>query len=654
MSRLTSSVCLATMTAALVTPVPSSAGATVTPSWAAVVTVATGDIDPDSVRIGGSTAAWRVLQGETWNVKASRLAPDRSWGDPVTLSAAGAPAEAPTTNDPGDFVVWRELEDGHWLIKSRHFDGAAWSPAQTLSTDGTDAAEPAIYSAESCDYECNWTEFVLFRELEAGSWLVKIVRLLGSEALTPAGTISTIGHDTRDLRVTDYGAIWSEFDGANWRARALPIYEGDWEVSDVQTVSPAGKDIDQPELTRHSIAVWRSLDGAHWRARVAEKSLSTGLWKTPVTVSVPGVDVEGVTATRGPRYESDFKALLVAWRQSDGVTWRVAAAERREGSWLASTFLTADTADASMPSVFSGFFEDGYYTRVHWTEHDGTSRRATAAVFLDAGEETTQHLSSPDVGVAAGSASGQDFAAWVEGEAPARAIKLRGFDVEPPASRMSWPLERTLQTSASTTVRWQGFDDWSLMSYDVRRRTIPWNSVTLPAPEPWLTHTQATAYPARLRLGTTHCFSSRARDATGKLGNWSYEVCAIRPTDEQVIPAGALWRRKNGDGYLAGSYLEATRRGAVLRMRGLTRVCRVALLVATGPRQGRIRLTFDTDWHYGDSSRILDLRAPTYQKQQIRRLVNFDPGTCRPGTLSVRVLSEGRPVRIDGVFIGKR
>ncbi len=647
---------------------------TVTPSWAAAGTVASGDIDPDSVRISGGTATWRALQDGTWTVQAARMNPDRSWGAPVTLSAPGAATEAPTTNDPGEFVAWRELDGGHWLIKLRRFDGEAWLPAQTLSTEGTDAAEPATYFFQYSDREGTFNfRFVLFREQEAGNWLVKIRPLSDSGALPAAETISTVGRDTRELSVTEHGAIWSEFDGANWRARSLPIYDGEWTISDLRTVSPTGEDVAQPELATFTMAVWRSFDGTHWRARAAEKNLSTWAWKTPVTVSPANVDVEGVTATYGSRYFDDLGSLLVAWRQYDGATWRVAVAERRQGSWLASKFLTADTADtadASIPRAFSGFTHYGYSTRVHWTEHDGSHRRATAATFLDAEAPTTQYLSSPDIDVAAVSASGDGFgasgdglaeseggfAAWVEGAAPDRAIKLRGFDTEPPFSRVTSPRHGRLQAGPSMTVRWRADDDWSsITSHDVRWRTIPWWwSTTHPAPESWLTRTHATSRPVVLRRGRTHCFSSRARDATGKLSAWSGEKCAIRPADDRVIPAGPAWRRRGGEGYVADTYLEATRQGAVLRMGGLRRVCSLAILVATGPRQGRIRLTFDTNFDHFDTTKIIDLRTPTYLKQQIRRLVTFDGGQCLPGTLSVRVLSEGKPVRIDGVFIGKR
>jgi hypothetical protein len=358
----------------------------------------------------------------------------------------------------------------------------------------------------------------------------------------------------------------------------------------------------------------------------------------------------------GNRHFFEGRSTLAAWRQYDGATWRVAVAERRQSGWLAPVVLTSTTTDASIPKVFSGFTDNGYSTQVHWTEYDGSHRRATAATFVDAEAPTTQRLSSADVDVAAVSASGQGFAAWVEGEAPDRAIKLRGFDALPPEPQVTSPSFRRLLASPSMTVRWRADDDWSsITSHDVRWRTIPWWwSTTLPAPESWLTRTNATSHPVLLRRGRTHCFSSRARDATGKISAWSGETCATRPADDRVIPAGPAWRRKGGEGYLADTYLQATRQGAVLRMGGLRRVCSVAILVATGPGQGRIRLTFDTNWNHWDTSRIIDLRAPTYQKQQIRRLVTFDGGQCLPGTLFVRVLSEGKPVRIDGVFIGKR
>ena len=184
---------------------------------------------------------------------------------------------------------------------------------------------------------------------------------------------------------------------------------------------------------------------------------------------------------------------------------------------------------------------------------------------------------------------------------------------------------------ASVDVRWQraaytgGFGAWV---YPAGWQKIPATKATLAA--------------AR---GYTYCFAARARDKAGNTSGWSAPRCAAAALDDRSLAASAGWARTTASGYYAGTATGTTRSGATLTRTGV-QTRRVALVATRCARCGTVGIYWN-----GTLLKKVSLYAATTRRRSVLAVFTF--GGLRSGTLTVRSLTSGRPIQIDGLGLSR-
>lgn len=118
-------------------------------------------------------------------------------------------------------------------------------------------------------------------------------------------------------------------------------------------------------------------------------------------------------------------------------------------------------------------------------------------------------------------------------------------------------------------------------------------------------------------------------------------------TTSFTVPANlrtkaAGWKTRRSGGFIGGDYIETSKRDAEFSFRP-TPFREIRLLASTGPRAGIVELKIGATWHK------VNLRRTTSTKHdQIQVLDELSPR--RSGAIRVRVVSNGRPVQLDGIL----
>lgn len=226
-------------------------------------------------------------------------------------------------------------------------------------------------------------------------------------------------------------------------------------------------------------------------------------------------------------------------------------------------------------------------------------------------------------------------------------------DPEDPVVNVTNPAPSTSSSHSTTTslnhpVRWVGLDTGSgITSYDVRYRRAKWNGSfgahTLPASWQGI-DANSLAHP--LARGYTYCYSARATDASGRTGPWGTERCTIAPLDQTATQRSSGWTTRKSPAYFDGSAWSTKTRNATLTRTG-ARLTRVGVLATTCPTCGVI------DLYVGSAKigRISLARGTTTLNRKPLLLPAFG---LRSGAVRVKVVTQGRLVRLDGLFVGAR
>ncbi|MDQ3991662.1 MAG: hypothetical protein M3245_05065, partial [Actinomycetota bacterium] len=149
----------------------------------------------------------------------------------------------------------------------------------------------------------------------------------------------------------------------------------------------------------------------------------------------------------------------------------------------------------------------------------------------------------------------------------------------------------------------------------------------------------------RARPGSPLCVRVRGFDDAGGVSGWSAPACTNGMDDDRTLVRRGGWTSQFHQGYLRGSASVAARRGARLLLPG-ARGRRFALLASTCRTCGRVLVTLG-----GTPLGMIDLRSGKLRRSVVFPLRSFS--SVRSGTLRIQVLSNGRPVRIDGVGVAR-
>jgi hypothetical protein len=224
-----------------------------------------------------------------------------------------------------------------------------------------------------------------------------------------------------------------------------------------------------------------------------------------------------------------------------------------------------------------------------------------------------------------------------------RGVGLRLVDVQGPTVGLAGVAAFTQRTSQRLT--YEAVDNRSgVATFDVRwrrgstgRAFSAWRS-----PPSWRHTTDRSKTLGGLATGWTYCFSIRARDHLGNVSRWSTPQCTARMLDDRAMAAAGGWTRGSGKGFYGGTFSRATGAGASLTRRGV--VNRVAVTAVRCPTCGTLGVYLG-----GTLVKTMNLHgagtsATTWVSQPRK------PGVV---TVSLRVLSSGKPVAVDAVGLAR-
>jgi hypothetical protein len=146
-----------------------------------------------------------------------------------------------------------------------------------------------------------------------------------------------------------------------------------------------------------------------------------------------------------------------------------------------------------------------------------------------------------------------------------------------------------------------------------------------------------------LDAGYTYCLRVKAVDKAGNVG-YSAPRCFAVALDDRALSAGKGWRRVTGNSYYAKTATVGSAKGAVLA-RAAAVLDRVGVVAKTCPGCGTVGVYVGTKL-IGK----LSLAAASTHYRAVLLLPRFG---LRTGTVTVKVLTSGRPVIVDGLVISR-
>lgn len=218
-------------------------------------------------------------------------------------------------------------------------------------------------------------------------------------------------------------------------------------------------------------------------------------------------------------------------------------------------------------------------------------------------------------------------------------------DVSAPASVVMLGPGATYQRDRTFTPSWNATDCQSgVAGHDVRVRVARWNRGFGPRTL-WQADAAATSAAFAGAPGRTYCFDVRARDAAGNVSARSDERCTAVPLNDTALEPRGSWDRRSGGGHYLGTFSVTKRRGDRLIREGV-RARRLAIVVTKCRRCGRIAVFFK-----GSLLKRVNLGADRAVRRKVVPLATFP--SVRRGKVTVLVTSAGKPVKVEGLGVGR-
>jgi hypothetical protein len=196
--------------------------------------------------------------------------------------------------------------------------------------------------------------------------------------------------------------------------------------------------------------------------------------------------------------------------------------------------------------------------------------------------------------------------------------------------------------SRHVDVRWE--EQGGATAYELRDRRASYNSGFGPYHQDG-SSTETTFATFAATPGNTYCFSARAVDEAGNVSGWAKPTCTAIPLDDRALTANAGWKRSRS----ARSYLRTltatSRRSASLTLTGI-KAHRLALVAQRCRGCGEIRVSVN-----GARIQNVKLDAARTENRKIIQLGYFP--RAEKGTITIEVISSGKPVHIDGLGVGR-
>lgn len=214
-------------------------------------------------------------------------------------------------------------------------------------------------------------------------------------------------------------------------------------------------------------------------------------------------------------------------------------------------------------------------------------------------------------------------------------------DATAPAVSMTKPTA-TVTVARSATAAWSASDGGSgIRNFDTRYRRVPYDG-SFGSLSPATTLTGTTRSYSALVPGSTYCFSSRARDKAGNVSGYADASCTAIPLDDRALTRSPGWTATTRTGWFQDTLLTTSTQGATLKVSNAS-LKRIGLVAQTCPTCGVVGV-------YVGGTLVAQVDLASSTTAHVVRQVTFGQ---RDGTVTVKVLTSSKPVRIDGLAMSR-
>lgn len=201
--------------------------------------------------------------------------------------------------------------------------------------------------------------------------------------------------------------------------------------------------------------------------------------------------------------------------------------------------------------------------------------------------------------------------------------------------------------ASSIPLSWTGSDAGSGIAY----YQVRWNKAAYNGgfgawqyPTAWQKLTSATVTLTGAVPAVGYCFQTRAVDKVGNTGAWSAQKCSAVALDDRSLAASAGWSRVAWSLFYRGTATQTSKAGAYLARPGAA-LRRVALVATRCPSCGTVGIYIN-----GTSVGTVNLYSATTLRKAV---IALPPFSYRTGTVTLKVLSTGKLIQVDGLGISR-
>ena len=144
----------------------------------------------------------------------------------------------------------------------------------------------------------------------------------------------------------------------------------------------------------------------------------------------------------------------------------------------------------------------------------------------------------------------------------------------------------------------------------------------------------------------THVFTGAAVDLSGNADATPATRTFTVPRNNTTLTHSAGWSQRNAKGYFLNSFSQTTKKGATLRYKAAG-IKRVALVASKGRGNGTVQVFLGKTL-----LKKVSLNATRTQHKRVISVASF--ATKRRGTITVKVVSSGKVVQVEGLGIASR
>jgi photosystem II stability/assembly factor-like uncharacterized protein len=224
------------------------------------------------------------------------------------------------------------------------------------------------------------------------------------------------------------------------------------------------------------------------------------------------------------------------------------------------------------------------------------------------------------------------------------------FDYTPPGTAPSAPTLKSptapVQLASSTVVSWSGTS--GVAQYQVRYQRAAYNTGfgawVYPASWQTLPASTSNVTATGLAQGYDYCYAVRATDGAGNTSAWTASRCTARALDDRALSASTGWQRVTGSTWWNSTATTTATAGARLTKSGV-QLDRVGVVATTCNHCGSVAV-------YVGATKVgtISLYATATHYQRLLQLPRF---SLRTGAVTIKVLSSGKTVQIDGLLTSR-